>query len=83
MGTNIGDLPPPFPNAAQSLSRISNDAQLRERVERASENKPIKTEFPVDTVKVKDANADGASAGGTSAGNSDARSGGNAVDVSV
>lgn len=46
MSSIFGNLPPPFPNAAQSLSRLSGDAQLRERVERASEHKPIRTDFP-------------------------------------
>jgi hypothetical protein len=82
MGTNIGDLPPPFPNAAQSLSRMSGDAQLRERVERASESKPIKTD--PDTVKVDVSNAsNGENAGGAATGGSDARANGNTVDFSV
>ena len=43
MGANINKLPPPWPNAAQALSRVAADAQLRERVQQASDNAPIKS----------------------------------------
>ena len=43
--SSINNLPPPFPNAAQSLSKVASDAQLKARIERASESAPIKTEF--------------------------------------
>lgn len=43
MSSNIGSLPPPFPNAAISLSKIASNAQLRDEIERSSENKPIQT----------------------------------------
>jgi hypothetical protein len=51
MSTTVGNLPPPFPNAAQSLSRISGDAQLRERVERASENAAIQTDLSPEALR--------------------------------
>lgn len=43
MSSNIGSLPPPFPNAAISLSKVASNAQLREAIEQSSENKPIQT----------------------------------------
>lgn len=43
MSSNIGSLPPPFPNAAISLSKVAGNAQLREAIEQSSENKPIQT----------------------------------------
>lgn len=42
MSSDISKLPPPFPNAAQALTRVASDAQLRARVDQASENAPIR-----------------------------------------
>jgi hypothetical protein len=44
MSSNISKLPPPFPNAAQALNRVASDAQLRARVDQASESAPIRAE---------------------------------------
>lgn len=49
--SSIGNLPPPFPNAAQSLSKVAGDAQLRARIERSAEQAPIKTSFPSEESK--------------------------------
>lgn len=43
MSINLGSLPPPFPNAAISLSKVASNVQLREAIEKSSENKPIQT----------------------------------------
>lgn len=43
MSINLGSLPPPFPNAAISLSKVASNVQLREAIEQSSENKPIQT----------------------------------------
>ena len=43
MSINLGSLPPPFPNAAVSLSKVASNVQLREAIEKSSENKPIQT----------------------------------------
>lgn len=65
MSSNIGSLPPPFPNAAISLSKIASNSQLRAEIERSSENAPIQTDFPGDQVvqpvaSAAEANTDGA-----------------------
>jgi len=55
MSSDISKLPPPFPNAAQALTRIANDAQLRARVEQASENAPIRAEAEIAKSTLKNA----------------------------
>ena len=44
MSTDMSKLPPPFPNAAQALTRVASDAQLRARIEQVSESAPIRSE---------------------------------------
>lgn len=66
MSSNIGSLPPPFPNAAISLSKIASNAQLRDQIERSSENKPIQTsvgssqEVAKPVADLSEANSEGA-----------------------
>lgn len=50
MSSNIGSLPPPFPNAAISLSKVASNAQLRAEIERSSEKAPIQTDIPAQQV---------------------------------
>ena len=45
MSSDISKLPPPWPNAAQALSRVASDPHLREQVRQASENAPIRSDF--------------------------------------
>lgn len=65
MSSNIGSLPPPFPNAAISLSKVASNAQLRAEIERSSENAPIQTDILSNQVaqpvaSTAEANSDGA-----------------------
>ena len=55
MSSGISKLPPPFPNAAQALTRVATDAQLRARVEQASENAPIRAEAEIAKSALKSA----------------------------
>ncbi len=55
MSNGISKLPPPFPNAAQALTRVATDAQLRARVEQASENAPIRAEGEIAKSALKSA----------------------------
>lgn len=75
MSSNIAQLPPPWPNAALALSKLAGNVQLQERIDRSSENAPIKTSFP-DPVQSAETNADTLASG-------QADSGKKGVDVSV
>lgn len=77
--SSIGNLPPPFPNAAQSLSKVAGDAQLRARIEQSAENAPIKTSFPTEPAQAP--SSDTGSAGTQSQGNGNPAQ--NGLDVTV
>jgi hypothetical protein len=82
MSINLGSLPPPFPNAASSLSKIASNAQLRQAVEEASENKPIQTGVSSEEV-VKTIGSSGVSNTSGSEDNTQSQDTGSKLDLSV
>lgn len=38
----IGNLPPPYPNAAQALSKVATNAELRAQIKESSEKNEVK-----------------------------------------
>lgn len=86
MSSNIGSLPPPFPNAAISLSKVASNAQLREAIEQSSENKPIQTGVSSeDIVKSVGSSADTNAESNTSGSedNTQSQETGSQLDVSI
>ncbi len=77
--SSINNLPPPFPNAAQSLSKVASDAQLKARIERASETAPIKTEFQSAQSEL----TDNSSADSGASSNDQGNAGKSSLDVTV
>jgi hypothetical protein len=86
MSSNIGSLPPPFPNAAISLSKVAGDAQLREAIEQSSESKPIQTGISSEDIvksagSSSDANAESNTSG--SEDNTQSQDTGTKLDLSI
>lgn len=40
MSSSIGKLPPPWPNAALTLTKVAGELQIRENVERVTDTSP-------------------------------------------
>lgn len=86
MSSNIGSLPPPFPNAAISLSKVASNAQLREAIEKSSDNKPIQTGISSEEVvksvgTAAESNTD--SAGDSNTPSQGTQNAGSTVDLSI
>lgn len=74
MSNLIGNLPPPYPNAAQALSKVSQDAELRAQMKKTAEEQQVRTS-PSDS---------GAQSGSASQGDTGSSTGGKSgVDVSA